>query len=182
MRDKKSHVLDEVPCSRSADATLLRNDKGKPKVLIHDDTCFRIGSAATFGDASVEIIAQHHRTVQLEVIQGSLPTTNKLIQNFVVSTPTDIFTEFDRFWTPFWKRDTADEQFLDGTWSQLYTFIDSVPLPAIQEIELGLSDPQCWCAAVRDLKDGKACGIDLKDGKAFVRSLSRCFVLASPRL
>eukprot|EP00438_Fugacium_kawagutii_P005492 Skav227036 [mRNA] locus=scaffold72:165096:168941:+ [translate_table: standard] len=158
LRKKEQSILHEVPCVREAQADLVRSRKSQPTVRIRSDVRFHLNHAATFGDTSVRIVAQHDNQITLETHDKGLPASGMLRQQSVACSPDEIFDEFDNFWSQYWLRDAYEEQFQDDTWQSLNDHIDNCQLPNIPIIDLGLDDPHKWAHAIHTLKEGKAHG------------------------
>lgn len=160
IRQKTSPTLEEVPCRVQATASLLRSVKTKPKIKLDQYVQLRPHFQAKFGEATVEVLSPQGKLVQIELLTGTLPAQGTLCQEHAVSTPVEIFDEFQAFWSQYWQRESFEEQFEDTTWNDLHELIDAGPLPHVPMIDMGLDNPANWAKAIHTLSEGKAHGID----------------------
>ncbi len=90
--------MTSLPTIISAQATLCRASKGNTCVVIDSDVSFPNQHIAKFGDAKVRIVEQHGHSVQILLLEGTLPTKLYLYQETFAYEPDPISEHFKKNW------------------------------------------------------------------------------------
>ena len=160
VRGSNSPSISEVPACHSCQAALGRLSKGKPFLVVQDQVCpqFRTHSEAFFGNASITLLQQDAGRITFEVKEGVVPSHGTLRQDFVACSPGELYEEFSKFWSPFWLRDSHDDQFTEQGCESFLEEINLAAMPQFPEIQIDLQDVALWERAIHDLKPFKAHG------------------------
>lgn len=151
-------TLQGIPKQVACNAVLLRQSRGKSTLKLHDDIKFEINTEANFGDAIVQLHSQEGRFITFTVTQGQVPCNGLLSQQKYAYQPKEIFSEFKKFWSPLWLRETTDENLDDGAWSSFFQEMNQVNLPNF-DIKVEFHDPKIWVETIHNMKSGTAHGI-----------------------
>ena len=158
MKNKVTPRLAEVPYEISSEAVLLRSRGDGIFVKLLNPVVFATHQMTFFGSAQVCIIEQKDDIVTIRILQGILPTRGRLTQSRVTTNPHQVFQEFQKFWMPIWKRETAQEQSHPDAWSSFREELQKCELPSI-DIQIDMFDPHVWWKSIMKLKRKKAEGI-----------------------
>ena len=161
VRGANSPSLNEVPACHSCNAALGRLVKGRLYLVIRDSEVplFHLHSEAFFGDACILINSQDGPVIHFQLKSGALPSHGILKQEFIACSRDKLCKEFSKFWSPFWMRDSYDDQFDVDSCHSFQEEIDLAQLPDFQEIPIDLTDVTLWEKAIHDLKPRKAYGV-----------------------
>ena len=161
MKEIKTPFLQEVPGSIECTATLCRSTKGRSCLKLQGNSIpdFTLQAHASFGSAQICVLAQWNDLIQFRIISGDLPTRGTIVQNYTACTDKQIFSEFNKFWSPYWLRDPVEDQFCDECCTDFIQEMHLANLPDFPAIDINLRDVSLWKKAIADLKPGKAIGI-----------------------
>ena len=152
-------TLQGIPKQETCKAVLLRQTRGHSTLKLHDDVQFSLNCNATFGDAIVHLQSQNGRLVTFTCVQGHIPSNGILSQKSFAYQPGEIFSEFSKYWSPMWLRETLQENNEeDETWSSFIQEMSHVTLPNFN-INVELHNPKIWVETINNMKSGTAHGI-----------------------
>ena len=158
MKDSSNAKLTEVPHTLSVYATLCRAGKGVLRLHIDDKRDFRTNHTAKFGNATISILHQDQNVLTIRVVDGVIPSRAIVSQQIVATSPKEIFQVFDAFWSPYWLRDTRDEENSGESWHEFHDELSKCEFPQC-DISIDLSDIQLWIDTIHQLPNNKAGGI-----------------------
>ena len=160
MREPPPATLQEVPAEHSCQASLCRMHKGVKllKIIDEDVPSFNLHSEATFGPAQITILSQSKEFITFELLHGTLPSCARLSQPFIAMSNSELFSQFHKFWSPYWLRDPHESQFDDRHCAAFFAELEDIPLPHFPTIDIDVGDVELWMKAIHDLKPGKAHG------------------------
>ena len=159
MKDPKNPYINEVPAKHTAQAVLCRAVKGVSILKLQvPHPAFTVDAKAKFSNAIIHVLDQKGAILHFRLVEGVLPTKGILEQDFVACSNQDLFSEFNKFWSPYWLRDSPQDQFLDTQCEDFLTEWDSIPFPHFPKISIQLDDVELWIQAIKNLKKGKAVG------------------------
>ena len=160
IREQKPSTLQEVPATHSCEAVLCRSTKGSSclKLIGDEIPTFILDASASFGDATIRINGQNNNFLNFSVLDGKIPIRSRLEQGYTACSNNDLFSEFKKFWSPYWLRDPKQHQFDDDLCQNFLQELQSIPLPAFPAIHVPIGDVDRWMDAVKQLKPYKAHG------------------------
>ena len=160
IKAKDSRKLSEVPFEKIAQVSMLRTNKNKPSFKVLEPVIFLEGQPAMLDETEVFVTSSSEGYVGLSVNQGVLPSSGTLRQKFTAVSPDHISEAFNKFWKPYWLRDSYESQFCCDHWEAFQNELDNCDFPR-WEIKVSVNDPSSWKRAIKSLKAGKeegACG------------------------
>ena len=159
VRDKHIKTLQEVPFEIQCQGNLTRLVKGQIKIQLQADVMFSQQCYATFGEQEVFIVSQHGRVITVTTQQGPLKAHSVLKQTRHAITANEIANQFHEFWKPIWLRESRSEEGNPDAWEDFFQLLDNISIPDYN-LEIDIESLQVWKDTIRNLKNGKAPGID----------------------
>ena len=71
----------------------------------------------------------------------------------------EIANQFHEFWKPIWLRESRSEEGNPNAWEDFFQLLDNISIPDYN-LEIDIESLQVWKDTIRNLKNGKAPGID----------------------
>ena len=159
-RIKQHHTktLNSVPVITQTQAVLCRAQKGITKIVIKEDKSFQQNHNAKFGEAVVQILKQHGRTIHIKVLQGTLPSEQTLTQEVFAYEPHQISEQFKNYWEPIWNREHESSTESLEEWHSFVEEMQNVNIPNFQ-LQVDLHSPEIWISTIKKMKKGTAHGV-----------------------
>ena len=111
-----------------------------------------------FGNSVCELIEQRGLCVRLKHTFGYIPNEGYISQSTFAMTPHEVGEAFSDFWSPFWNRDSVEDNIDDTSWENFHSILDQIP--ECDEMTIELNNPTRWYDTVHRLKKNKASGYD----------------------
>ena len=156
---KQIKTLQEVPYEIHCQGMLTRLAKGNIIIQLQSDVTFMQQCSAMYGPHEIFIVSQHGRRVTITTKEGPLPTCSVLKQIRHAITADEIASQFEEYWSPIWLRETREEEDSPDAWEDFLQTLDNIPIPDYH-LEVDVDSFQVWKDTIRNLKNGKAPGID----------------------
>ena len=91
--------------------------------------------------------------------QGPLKAHSVLKQTRHAITANEIANQFHEFWEPIWLRESRSEEGNPDAWEDFFQILDNISIPDYN-LEIDIESLQVWKDTIRNLKNGKAPGVD----------------------
>lgn len=158
IKQHQTKTLNGVPIFTQTKAVLCKAKKGVLKIVINEEKAFQQNHNAKFGEASIQILEQHGRTIHIKLLQGKLPSEHILSQEVFVYEPHQISEQFENYWEPIWNRETESSA---ENLEECQSFVEemqNVNIPNFQ-LQVNLNCPDIWISTIKRMKKGTAHGV-----------------------
>ena len=132
--------------------------KGSIRLLVTDDTKFRVGNAQ-YTDIPIQIQSQKDRLIMIASTHETVPLRAMLKQKRYTEDIDTLSKHFFSFWKPMWQRDTECEATDLSQWSEALQDIIP-PIPPREPISVVWDDPRVVRATIQRMKPFTAPGLD----------------------
>ena len=140
-------------------ATLRRSQKGCVVLQLEDpEVCFSKDRDLSFGASVCQLLQQDGQIIRVRHLSGEIPSRAYVKQQKFAMQPNEVSQAFEKYWSPFWNRDTQDDLNSDESWEDINQIIQKVD--PLHTLDISLDDPKIWFRTIKKLKKNKAAGYD----------------------
>ena len=150
--------VSSVETTVSSKAVLLRSSRGVINIKLMKLIDLHKDREIKFGNSVCELIEQKGLCVRLKHTFGYIPNEGYITQSTFAMTPHEVGEAFSDFWSPFWNRDSVEDNIDDTSWENFHSILDQIP--ECDEMTIELNNPTRWYDTVHRLKKNKASGYD----------------------
>ena len=158
LKPKAFPPVSSVETCLSTKAVLLRSSHGVINVRLRKFIKLHKDREIKFGNAICELLDQNDLKVRLKHTAGYIPNEGCITQTTYAMRPDEVGDAFNDFWSPYWNRDSIEDNTCDDSWEDFQSILNDIP--EMDEMNLELDNPSMWYNTIHKLKKNKAGGYD----------------------